>query len=117
MRYIAAILSVMLLAVLSASAAGATDKLTVKLFIESPTAPAPLPAEKSELVKDGITLKSLVDALGPGWIKPNDGVGIIRWVFTDGRVLSVWPHSYTDAEVIVLSESHGQPGQMWWRLP
>ena len=117
MRYISTLLGVLLLALSLPTPADATDKLTVKLFVESSSAPSPLPAAKTELVKDGITLQGLVAALGPGWIRPNEGVGIIRWVFTDGRILSVWPHSYTDAETIVLRESYGQPGQMWWSRP
>lgn len=117
MRHIPTLFGLLLLALLLPTPVDATDKLTVKLFVESASAPSPLPAAKAELVKDAITLHGLVTALGPGWITPNEGVGIIRWVFTDGRVLSVWPHSYTDAEVIVLRKSHGQPGQMWWSRP
>ena len=117
MHLVATIFRVLLLALLLPAIAGATDQLTAKLFVVSSSAPSPLPVAKADLVKDGITLKSLAEALGPGWMRPDEGVGIIRWSFSDGRVLWVWPHGYTDVEIIALHEGHGQPGQMWWSPP
>ena len=88
----------------------------MKIFVESSSPPTPLPAAKAKFVMDGITLMKLVNALGPGWVTPQESAGIIRWIFDDGRVLSAWPRDYTGYEVLALRKTHSR-GQMWWGRP
>lgn len=84
-----------------------------KLWISSWSSPIPIPASKAKLVHDGITLRKLVEACGPGWCTPSESAGVLRWIFEDGRRLSVWPAAYSDAEVITFRGSGGRP-RMWW---
>jgi hypothetical protein len=89
-----------------------TTQAAFRPFIVSEVPPAPLDPAKLDRIKDGMTLGQIVDDLGPGWISPLSGVGIITWSFTDGRRLSVWPRSYTASEVVTKHESRGQ-SRMW----
>jgi len=63
--------------------------------------PAPLAAVKARGITNGITLGQVVAQLGPGWTLGYSGTGMIRWSFSDGRELFVWPGG--DAPTIVLS--------------
>jgi hypothetical protein len=58
----------------------------------------PLPADTAALVKEGMSLKELVDALGPGYASNLDGVGITHWFFSNGRRLAVWPGSHKKSD-------------------
>jgi hypothetical protein len=44
---------------------------------------------RSACLTNGITFKQIVDALGPGWRPPNEGIGRVRWTFDDGREVRV----------------------------
>jgi hypothetical protein len=88
-----------------------TEKLTS--FIISPTPPKPLAVAKAAGIKDGMTLEMIVDQLGPGWVSPNEGVGVIAWTFDDGRSLSVLPH-WDDKSEVITYKGHNGLARMWW---
>jgi len=85
------------------------------LGIDSWKKTKPLDSAKAARIKDGMTLKALVEALGPGWVTLDDGVGIIRWSFKNNRTLSVWPKEYNESEIIPMkmNNRHNRPC-MWW---
>jgi hypothetical protein len=82
-------------------------------FIVSNLPPTPLDSAKAKLIKDGMTLKMLVATLGPGWVTPYEGVGVIRWRFADGRQLNVLPH-WDDESEIITYKGHDGLARMWW---
>jgi len=48
---------------------------------------------RSSCLTNGITFKQIVDVLGPGWMSPNEGIGLVSWTFDDGRELRIrLPH-------------------------
>jgi hypothetical protein len=81
-------------------------------FTVSLSPPKPLPSTQEASIKDGMTLKMIVANIGPGWMAPNEGVGVIHWFFDDGKVLSVFPH-WDDSEVITF-KGKGGLSRMWW---
>ena len=87
-----------------------------KAFIVSPTPPKPLESAKEILIEDGMTLKMIVADLGPGWVSPNEGAGVIQWRFADGRSLNVLPHwdDRDDSSEIITYKGHGGMERMWW---
>src|SRR3954471_20422475 len=107
------ILTLCVLAAPVSAAAGPSDNPPVQLFVESSSRPTPLQISKAKLVKTRTTLGELVNTLGPGWTSPYESVGIVRWFFADGRVLSAWPRSYEESEIVLLKDTHDR-GQMWW---
>ena len=50
-----------------------------------------LAAAKKQSVQEGMTLRELVNFLGPALMAPNEGVGFITWYFDDGSELRVLP--------------------------
>jgi hypothetical protein len=76
----------------------------------------PLGSAKVVLVRDGMTLKQLVDDLGPGYDGPGaDGVGIISWYFKNNRVLCVHPIKMNESEVIHLTKGFdSEKTSAWW---
>jgi hypothetical protein len=87
-----------------------TDKSSY--FIVSYSRPKPLNSSKESLIKDGMTLKMIVDNLGPGWMAPNEGVGVIQWFFDDGRALAILP-DWDDTEIVTY-KGKGGLSRMWW---
>jgi hypothetical protein len=68
-----------------------------------------LAAEKASLVKEGMTLKELVNALGPPYMRTNEGVGVVHWFFPKGHNLSVWPRTYKETETLSFKNKRA-----WW---
>jgi hypothetical protein len=63
---------------------------------------------RSTCLTNGITFKQIVDALGPGWRSPSEGIGLVSWTFNDGR--EVWvrlPHYGPHAATMT-------PAQFFW---
>lgn len=87
----------------------------IKPFIVSNTRPKDIPIAKGGSVEDSMTLQEILDLLGPGWVSPNEGVGIIKYFFDDGRILEVWPTTYEPSEIISLGQKG--TGKMWWKKP
>ena len=68
-----------------------------------PRPPPPLPAAKADTITNGMTLGQIVAALGPGWMPsepPWEGIGIIKWWFSDGRGLEVWPETHRASDIV-----------------
>lgn len=59
--------------------------------IEDGMSPPMVPTDVFYRIQSGMTLRELVDLLGPGWMTPYEGVGIITWTCQDGRYLQVNP--------------------------
>jgi hypothetical protein len=89
-------------------------------FIVSNLRPKPLNSEKAKMIKEGMTLKELVAALGPGWMSPYEGVGTFAWFFTDGRQLNVLPSGdgplKYESETLSYKGGHGL-AYKWWDSP
>lgn len=85
-----------------------------KPFVVSEEKPKRLPEELKKIVKEGVALGALVKALGPGWISKGEGTGFIRWVFTDGSMLSVLPAGYDSKATLTFGEGNAEKGQMRW---
>lgn len=89
------------------------------LAVTSEQPPPKLGAPQAKELREGMTLKELVVAFGPGWRSPDSGTGIIQWAFDDGRVLCMWPSSGTSAKETVITfdrekaEALGKAG-VWW---
>ena len=61
-------------------------------------------------------MKMILDDLGPGWMPPNEGVGVIQWRFANGRCLNVLPR-WDDQDVnieIITYKGQGGLSRMWW---
>ena len=69
--------------------------------------PPIIEASKAASVTNGITLGQVVTNLGSGWMPRNESVGIIRWSFSDGRQLNVWPHSHCLASDMLTTNAGG----------
>ncbi|MGC3988657.1 MAG: hypothetical protein QM796_03015 [Chthoniobacteraceae bacterium] len=65
----------------------AGESFSKELFVVSDSSPVPMPAAKANAVKSGLSLKQLVELLGPGWMPRFSGTGIVAWSFADGREL------------------------------
>jgi prepilin-type processing-associated H-X9-DG protein len=78
----------------------ATTKPAFQAVRISSTMPAPLDAAKLDHLKDGMTLGAIVDELGPGWMSPNESVGVITWFFNNDRKVCISPDRYKRDEVI-----------------
>src|SRR3954469_21328513 len=72
---------------LAAGLAAADDK-ELKPFVFGRKAPDPVPAAAFDKVRDGMTLREVVDLLGPGYIPNLSGTGNLRWTCADGRALT-----------------------------
>jgi len=83
-------------------------------FIVSNEHPERIAASKEQLVYDGITLKKLVALLGPGWMSPLEGAGVISWEFDD-RTLYVWPRDYKPDEILTFDRKG--MARMRWSTP
>lgn len=71
-----------------------------------------LAASKAAGITNGITLGQVVTNLGPGWMLDVEGIGIIRWSFSDGRTLHVWPGGYTAG--VILSTNKNARSRFWF---
>lgn len=71
----------------------------------------PRPAAKKALVRDGMTMLQLVQALGPGWCPRDNGIGILRWAFADGSCLRSRAYG---PEVVLTFDGRAGTGQMTW---
>ena len=74
--------------------------------------PEPLDPARLDRISDGMTLAAIVDELGPGWMSPDSGAGIITWFFDNGRHLMVWPSRYEPSEIITRKGVSGR-SRMW----
>jgi hypothetical protein len=63
----------------------------------------------ADSVTNGITLKQLIQNLGPGWKSPDDGIGLINWTFKDGRELEVLQPRFNETAAKIYTA-----GQMHW---
>lgn len=82
--------TVVLCAVLAQSLsglAGGTNSLLVYYSSQWPV--SVVEPEKARGITNGIALKQVVEALGPGWRQPSEKVGLVSWTFRDGRELRV----------------------------
>lgn len=71
--------------------------------IEDGMSPPMVPTDVFYRIQSGMTLRELVDLLGPGWMTRYEGVGIITWTCQDGRQLQVCPWGCRREEVLPLS--------------
>ena len=78
--------------------------------------PLPLDSSKELQVSDGLTLKQLVDDLGPGYDGPGaDGVGIISWYFQNNRTLHVHPLESKESEILHVTKGFdSKKTSAWW---
>ncbi len=94
------------------------DNRTSVLYVDLDDKSVPklkvIDSAKASLVKDAMTLRTLVDALGPGYMGPNEGVGLIRWHFSNGKILYVRPRTCTEPEVLHFHARDGNSSLMWW---
>jgi hypothetical protein len=70
-------------------------------------------AVKISRIKDSMTLKALVDAIGPGYMWATEGVGVVSWSFTDGATLCALPRECKASGIVSFSPKNGEEG-MWW---
>jgi hypothetical protein len=73
---------------LAATLADRADK-DFKPFVFGGEPPEPAPAAMFDRVRDGMTLRELVNLLGPGHIPQLSGTGTMVWWCVDGRTLRV----------------------------
>ena len=73
---------------LAAALADRADK-DFKPFVFGGEPPEPAPAAMFDQVRDGMTLRELVNLLGPGYIPQFSGTGTMVWSCVDGRTLRV----------------------------
>lgn len=99
----------------AATAPAATQRSAKPAFQSyemSTTRPEPLDPARLDRISDGMTLAAIVDELGPGWMSPDSGAGIITWFFDNGRHLMVWPSRYEPSEIITRKGVSGR-SRMW----
>jgi hypothetical protein len=72
---------------------------------------------KFDHIHSGMTLRSLTDLLGRGWVSRYEGCGILTWTGEDGRQLQVWPTTCRPEEIIDAGPRQlggtGGRGRMW----
>src|SRR4051794_6390489 len=98
---------------LAAGLAAADDKEFTP-FVFGPKAPDPAPAAAFDKVRDGMTLKEVVDLLGPGHVPTLSGIGNLRWKCADGRELTV-SHA-TDPNAVPTAAGPGTERNPWVRM-
>jgi len=69
-------------------------------------------ASSKQSVHEGMTLKHLVETLGPGWMSSMEGIGICRWFFDDGSVLYVLATDFNPDDVLAFDRT--KLSYMWW---
>ena len=66
---------------------------TLLAYYAGSKSPMHVAPARASCLTNGVTFKGIVDALGPGWRPPGEGIGLVFWPFTDGRTLCVpLPH-------------------------
>ena len=65
-----------------------------------------LPAYLASSITNGMTLGQIVATLGPGWLMKFVSLGVIKWRFSDGRLLCVDPeHYHAEGDVLTMCQS------------
>ena len=62
------------------------------LNLENPVKPRMLPAHLIKKIEANMTVRELVQLLGPGYQSKNEGIGYIYWVFDNQKRLHILPH-------------------------